>query len=126
MKVLIVDDNVDHGATLTKVLRLSGYDVEYSTNVLYALDFVSRWIADVVLLDIGLPHMDGYTAVRRFKERLPEARIYAVTGYGRDDDVRRSRDAGFDEHLVKPVDLETLQRITKRRAERRGSRDAGE
>ena len=80
-----------------------------------------------MLIDIGLPMMDGYALAAALRDAgLDRAALVAVTGYGRDDDVRRSREAGFDDHLVKPVDLATLQRITARQTERRNSRDAGE
>jgi CheY-like chemotaxis protein len=71
--------------------------------------------------------MDGYALAAALRDAgLDRTALVAVTGYGREDDVRRSREAGFDDHLVKPVDLATLQRITTRQTDRRDSRDAGE
>ena len=116
-KVLIVDDNIDQGTILAKLLRLSGYEVEFATSVQHALGFVSQWTPDVVLLDIGLPHIDGYAAVPRFKERLPEARVYAVTGYGRHEDRERALAAGFDEHLVKPVAIDIIEGLLDQHGE---------
>jgi len=71
-----------------------------------------------VLLDIGLPGMDGYEVVRRLRAEFPEHRalIVALTGWGRAEDIERARDAGFDEHLVKPVDIDALRRLLSRAA----------
>jgi CheY-like chemotaxis protein len=64
---------------------------------------------DLVFVDIGLPHIDGYEVARRIRAATAAPRLVALTGYGRDDDVRRSRESGFDEHLLKPATLERLQ-----------------
>jgi CheY-like chemotaxis protein len=74
---------------------------------------VGAFQPDVILIDVGLPVMDGYELVRRLRADagLASVRLIAVTGYGRESDRRRALEAGFDEHLVKPVDLDRLQRI---------------
>ena len=81
-----------------------------------ALDAAREFHPQVIFLDIGLPQMDGYEVARRLREQgaLQDVRLVAVTGYGQDEDRRRSAEAGFDGHLVKPVDLEELQRFLVR------------
>lgn len=111
-RVLIVDDNEDAANSLALILKLGGHE---ATSVYSAVDALQRAAAfkpDVVLLDIGLPDMDGYEVAQKMRE-LPgmrDIRLVAVTGYGRSDDRRRARDAGFDAHLTKPVEYAVLER----------------
>jgi CheY-like chemotaxis protein/predicted Rdx family selenoprotein len=127
LRVLVVDDNLDAATSLATLLSLIGHVVTLASNGPAALALVRAANPDLVLIDIGLPEMDGYALAAALRDTgLDRAALVAVTGYGRDDDVRRSREAGFDDHLVKPVDLATLQRVTTRQADRRDSRDAGE
>ena len=127
LRVLVVDDNLDAATSLGTLLSLIGHVVTLAPDGPTALALVPAANPDLVLIDIGLPVMDGYALAAALRDAgVDRTALVAVTGYGRDDDVRRSREAGFDEHLVKPVDLATLQRITKRQADRRDSRDAGE
>ena len=79
MRVLIVDDNVDQASTLTAFLASCGREVRYVTRALSALELAKAWVPDVVLLDIGMPVMDGYQALRHFRDMLPRVRIYALT-----------------------------------------------
>jgi CheY-like chemotaxis protein len=124
---LVVDDNLDAATSLSTLLSLIGHVVTLASDGPTALALVPAAPPDLVLIDIGLPMMDGYALAAALRAAgLDRAALVAVTGYGRDDDVRRSREAGFDDHLVKPVDLATLQRITTRQTDRRNSRDAGE
>ncbi len=116
-RVLVVDDNVDAAMTLAEAVRLDGHDVRVAHDGLSALRESAEFTPEVVLLDIGLPGMDGYEVVRRLRE-LPQtqgALIVALTGFGQDSDRRRAIAAGFDEHLVKPVDLETVTAVLRRR-----------
>lgn len=112
-RVLVVDDNRDAAETLAMLLQTTGHDVHVTYDGASALELASDVQPDVVLLDIGLPRMDGYEVARRLR-RLPgldKMILIALTGYGQEEDRRRSRVAGFDSHLVKPVDLNTLQAL---------------
>jgi PAS domain S-box-containing protein len=110
-RVLIVDDNVDAADSIGKLLRLFGHDVRCVYDGPSALAAAKDYQPQVVVLDIGLPEMDGYEVAKRMRaiSQLHKTRIVAVTGYGQDEDRRRSRDAGFDQHLTKPVDPDVLQ-----------------
>jgi CheY-like chemotaxis protein len=108
---LIVDDNQDAAETLAEVLADLGYEVATAHDGIAALNVATAFKPTVCLLDIGLPSMDGYELARRLRASaaLPDgARLIAVTGYGQDNDRRLSSAAGFDAHLVKPVDLDAL------------------
>lgn len=111
LKILIVDDNRDSTESLAVLMRLSGHEVRTAYDGLAALREVRTFLPDVVLLDIGLPKVDGYEVARRLRREPARAgmTLLAVTGYGQEEDRRLSREAGFDHHLVKPVDLETLR-----------------
>jgi len=93
------------------LLRTLGHEVRLAHDGAAALATIEADPPDVVLLDIGLPVVDGYAVVRRLRsdERFTALRIVALSGYGRDQDVARGREAGFDLHLVKPVDVERLR-----------------
>jgi CheY-like chemotaxis protein len=109
-RVLVVDDNVDAAQALALVLQLDGHEVRAAFGAAEALGCALESPPDVVLLDIGLPEMDGYAVARelRRKPELAGVRLVALTGYGQPEDRERARDAGFDAHLVKPVDPELL------------------
>lgn len=112
LRVLIVDDNVDAAESLALVLQLDGHTTSTAYSGRQALEVIPTYRPDIVLLDIGLPEMDGYEVARRIRDRdsAADIRIVALTGYGQVEDVRRAQSAGFDDHLVKPVDFETLRR----------------
>jgi PAS domain S-box-containing protein len=119
LRVLVVDDNVDAAGTLGDLLTLMGHQVTLAPDGRTALSLVAAADPALVLIDIGLPEMDGYALARALREAgLVHAALIAVTGYGREEDLRRSKEAGFDDHLVKPIDLATLRRITTRPADR--------
>jgi signal transduction histidine kinase len=107
-RVLVVDDNVDAANSLAEILNLSGHQAEPVFNSHDALERSRVLEPDVVLLDIGLPGMDGYEVARRIRSRGSSTRLVALTGYGQTEDVSRAMSAGFDAHLVKPVDLQLL------------------
>src|SRR5262249_17444545 len=111
-RVLVVDDNVDVAEVLSMQLGNLGHDSEHLHTVQAAVDQAKTLLPDVVLLDLGLPGMDGYQVAQSLRKipALGEVVLIAVSGYGRTEDVDRSRSAGFDCHLVKPVATETLQR----------------
>ncbi|MDZ5455824.1 PAS domain-containing protein [Azohydromonas lata] len=115
-RILIVDDNVDAGETLGAVLEQWGHETCLVTGAQAALDAWPAFRPHAVLLDIGLPEMSGYELARRFRAS-PEAAgmlLVAVTGYGRTPDRQASLDAGIDEHLTKPVDMERLRALLDR------------
>jgi CheY-like chemotaxis protein len=111
-RVLIVDDNEDAANTLAMILKLGGHETASVYTAVDALQHAAVFRPDVVLLDIGLPGMDGYEVAQKMRELpgLRDIRLIAVTGYGRSDDRRRARDAGFDDHLTKPVEFAALER----------------
>lgn len=112
LRVLIVDDNVDAATSIAMLLSAQGHQVEVAYDSKDALEAVDSFRPEVALLDIGLPQMDGYALARRLRE-LPACkalRIVALTGYGQPEDRQRALDVGFDAHLVKPIDVHTLER----------------
>jgi CheY-like chemotaxis protein len=111
MRILVVDDNVDAAESLALLLRLDGHSVRTAYTASAALEQASSLQSDVVLLDIGLPEMDGYQVARRIRAAGSRARLVALTGYGQAEDIKRGRAAGFDAHLLKPVDLPALNEI---------------
>jgi signal transduction histidine kinase/ActR/RegA family two-component response regulator len=110
-RVLVVDDNEDAAEMLALSLSTSGYSTRIAHDGPYALRVAEEFCPDVAVLDIGLPVMDGYELARQLRgnPHLSKIRLVALTGYGQPDDVRRAREAGFDEHFVKPIDVPRLQ-----------------
>jgi PAS domain S-box-containing protein len=111
--ILVVDDNRDAADSLAELLRMVGHDVVLAHDGAQALEVAAANHPDTVLLDIGLPGMDGYEVARRLRERpdLARARLIALTGYGQASDRQATTDAGFEAHLVKPVDFVELERL---------------
>jgi CheY-like chemotaxis protein len=112
-RILVVDDNRDSASTLAILLRLMGNVTQTANDGLAAVEAVGDFRPDIVLLDIGLPKLDGYEACRRIRQQPGGADmvLVAVTGWSQGEDRIRSTEAGFDHHLVKPVDQETLAGI---------------
>jgi len=119
--ILLVEDNVPAAVSLAKVLKLWGYGVRIAHSGEAGLAAAAAASPDVVLLDLGLPGMDGYEVARRLRAepRLRATLLVALTGYGQDEDRLRTREAGFDHHLTKPADLNELRRILEVRPEAR-------
>jgi PAS domain S-box-containing protein len=112
-RILVVDDNRDSAESLTILLRLAGNETHTAYDGQEALDLATKVQPDVLLLDIGLPKLNGYDVCRRIREH-PWGRnvlMVALTGWGQDDDRRKSREAGFDDHLVKPVQHAALMKV---------------
>jgi PAS domain S-box-containing protein len=111
-RVLIVDDNVDAASSLALLLESEGHEARAVYNAKDALEGLESFQPQVCMLDIGLPDMDGYTLARHIREssRFAGLKLIAITGYGQPDDVSRASDAGFDAHLVKPLDFSVLRR----------------
>jgi PAS domain S-box-containing protein len=112
-RILIADDNVDAANSLGQLLELLGNDVSIAHDGLQAVEEAEAFLPDVILLDIGMPKLNGYDACRRIRQQPwgSDALLVALTGWGQDEDKRRSKDAGFDVHLVKPVDLGALKKL---------------
>jgi len=109
-RILVVEDNADVAETTMLLLTLSGHEVRAARDGLQALQFAAEFAPEVVLLDIGLPLMDGYEVARRLRQ-MPEtaaSKLIALTGYGQKSDRQRGKEAGFDGHLLKPVDPRAL------------------
>lgn len=115
-RVLVVEDNRDGLETLLTLLDLLGHEAAGAADGAQAVEVAQRFQPDVVLLDLGLPVMDGFQVARRLRAdpRLQRAFIAAVTGWGAEGDRRRTAEAGFDAHLTKPVDLPALQAVLGR------------
>jgi CheY-like chemotaxis protein len=111
--ILVVDDNMDAADSLSYLLRSFGHDVQVALNGPDALDATAAFRPDIVFLDIGMPGMDGYEVATRLRRQagLENTVLVALSGYGSDKDRRHSFEVGFDVHLVKPVDADTLTSI---------------
>jgi PAS domain S-box-containing protein len=115
-RVLLVEDNPDAAETMRELLLLWGFEPLHARNGNQALEYFSQSLPQIVLMDIGLPGMDGYEVARRIRA-LPhgkEVQMIAVTGFGQEQDRLQSREAGFDRHLTKPIDPEQLRRMLNR------------
>ncbi len=110
-KILVVDDNEAAAEGLGTLLRLVGHEVKVVFGGIEALGAAQSFVPDVILLDIGLPGMDGYEVIKRLKQLEVKALYVALTGYGQDEDKLRTKRAGFAHHLVKPVGIRELQEI---------------
>lgn len=112
-RVLVVDDNIDAADMLVMVLQTLGHEVQVAYSGQTALEMAVQYQPDFVLLDIGLPKMDGYEVARHLRQQ-PQTKdvwLIAMTGYGQDSDRQRTQEAGFDHHLVKPVERRKLQNL---------------
>jgi CheY-like chemotaxis protein len=110
LRILVVEDNRDSADSLRMLLELYGYEVTVAYTGPEGVRAAEEWHPNVVLCDIGLPGLDGYGVARKLRGNPATAktRMIAVTGYGNEEDRFRSQEAGFDRHMVKPVDPEAL------------------
>jgi DNA-binding response OmpR family regulator len=110
LKVLVVDDNCDAASTLSMLLEMVGHEVRIAFDGIEALAVAARFFPNVVLLDLGMPGMDGLETCRRLREQSwgEKMAVIAVTGWGTDSDRGRTKEAGFDQHLVKPVEPDVI------------------
>ena len=113
LRVLVVDDNAAAARVLEMLIQTSGHRVRLAHTGSTALAAALEYHPDVMLVDIGLPEMDGFEVARRVRQQpeLPETVLVAVTGYGQDSDRQRSKEAGFDHHLLKPADFNQLRQL---------------
>jgi CheY-like chemotaxis protein len=109
-RILLIDDNVDASLIVSMALRLQGFSVQSGDSGPQTLSIAEAWLPQAILLDISMPGMDGYETCRLLRQQpWGQAMVLiALTGYGQEEDRRRSKEAGFDWHLVKPVDLTSL------------------
>jgi len=110
LRVLLVEDNEDTLRVMARALKSFGYAVETATGVKAALALAERERFDLLVSDIGLPDGSGWDIMRELG-RKQSLRGIALSGYGLDDDVRKSREAGFEQHLIKPVSFQTLREV---------------
>jgi len=112
-RVLVVDDNLDAARSLGRLLRILGVEVEVSHDGASALALMQTFRPAVVLLDLGMPKMDGYEVARRIRNdpAFADVLLIAVTGWGQQQDRERTAQAGFDHHLVKPADIDTIESL---------------
>jgi PAS domain S-box-containing protein len=114
-KILIVDDDEDTVTSMSMMLRILGHDTFIAHDGLRAVEAARLYRPDIVLLDIGLPKMNGYETASRIRQEPwgKEMKLVALTGWGQEEDKRRSREAGFDRHLIKPVEPAALEKLLK-------------
>lgn len=120
-KVLVVDDNADSVTSLATLLEFMGHQTAVAYDGFAALEVAEKFRPDVVFLDLGMPKLDGYSTARKLRERHwgRETYLVALSGWGQDEDRRKSRDAGFDHHLVKPASHEEIEQCLARSVEKR-------
>lgn len=108
---MIVDDNEDGARTMAEVLKLMGHDAHFITHPLIALKKALELQPDVILLDIGMPELNGYDLARLLRKHFgrESVRLVALTGHGTPEDRKRSTEAGFDAHLTKPADAAMIE-----------------
>ena len=113
LRIMVVDDNRDGADTLTLLLGILGHQVLTLYDPLEVVDAAADFLPELAFLDVGMPNLNGYELASRLRRQryAPDLLLVALTGWGQENDRRRSADAGFDEHLVKPIDLETIGRI---------------
>jgi PAS domain S-box-containing protein len=112
-RILVVDDNPDATTTMANIFRVLGHQVRTAANGSEAVEQAMTFKPELIFMDIGMPGMNGYEACRTIRERMPGERIVivALTGWGQEEDRQRSREAGFDHHLVKPIDGQTVAKL---------------
>ena len=111
-RILVAEDNPDALEMLQLMLSLYGHDVTVASTVWWRVALATEFAPQIAFLDIGMPRMDGYEAARKIREALGSSVVLvALTGWGQDEDKRRSREAGFNHHLTKPPDPEVLEAL---------------
>jgi len=114
LRILVVDDNIDAADSLTQLLQLKGHETATAYTAHEALSATKTFDADVVLLDIGLPDTDGYEVARQLRAEQNDNVLIALTGYGQADDIRKALEAGFNEHVTKPIAFDALEQLLEK------------
>lgn len=114
-KVLLVEDNEDTARVLEKAINILGFEIRVANDGYTAINMANYYLPDYVLLDIGMPIIDGYEVARQLRKNpyCKDCQIIALTGYGGEEDKERCLKAGFDKHITKPVGLEELKQVLK-------------
>ena len=112
-RILVVDDNEDATVSLAMMLEIIGHEVYTAHDGETGVKLAKKWQPNIILMDLGMPRMNGYEAARHIRQETWGTRIIlvALTGWGADDDRRKTQDAGFDRHLVKPVEPNALLQL---------------
>ncbi|WP_340680697.1 ATP-binding protein [Paraglaciecola sp.] len=110
-RILVVDDNKDSADTMSELLKYQGHSVATVYTAQHALDVIDDFAAEIILLDIGLPDMNGYEVARHILSKNKKLVLVALTGYGQAEDVRKAKEVGFDFHFTKPVNFADLSRV---------------
>jgi CheY-like chemotaxis protein len=120
LRILVVDDSRDAAESLAMLLNLNGHSVDIANDGLVALKSAEESRPDLIFMDIGMPKLNGYDAARRIREAPwgTGITLVAISGWGQDSDREKSRAAGFDAHLVKPVEFSALDQILSQVAQR--------
>ena len=115
MRIVVIEDHEDTAELMHEILREAGHDVRVAFNGNAGIDAARMLAAEVVLCDVGLPDMDGYEVARRLRadDATAGARLVALTGFDGEDEQRKARDAGFDRHVVKPIDPFQLEALLR-------------
>jgi CheY-like chemotaxis protein len=123
-RILVVDDNVDGAVTLSVILKHMGHSVRITHDGASALAVAPEFKPQLILMDIGMPGMDGYETCSRMRaaDWSASVRIVALTGWGQEEDKRKAQRAGFDEHMVKPIDRRTLMALVDGTLDQAGAR----
>ena len=112
-RILVADDNADSAESLSLMLELLGHKVKMAQDGAEAVEVAKTFLPELVFLDLGMPRMNGYDAARMIRS-LPECNgvvLIALTGWGQEEDKRRSQEAGFDHHIVKPIDFAVVEKL---------------
>jgi CheY-like chemotaxis protein len=114
-RILVVDDSVDGAEAMAMLLRCDGHDAQTAYDGHGAVAKARAFFPEVIFLDIGLPGMDGYEVARELRAdpSLSDVVLVALTGWGTDEDLRRTKDAGFDHHFVKPIEVEAVEAMLR-------------
>ena len=117
LRILVVDDNQDTAQSMAELLEILGHESKVAYESTQAVELAASFQPQIVLLDIGLPLVDGYEVARMMRQEvgLKDALLVALTGYGRDEDREKARVAGFDMHFTKPIELDALQKVLEKK-----------